>query len=224
MAEIDPRSLSYTPEEQDLGSAYNPYGTLQPAPKPPKPPEPLQVQAEVGQDWEILADKLGIETDGLIKANPLDTEVKAGAVYNVPQFGGLTEEEQFWQDNLGVGGSYVDFLTHQETLDVTGVNKFGGQTSAPFETEFGDIVSPEGFNFQEFRMFGENTEGTGFWEDYNNLDVSQQNIFGQNAPTYGGISQEVDPRFQSYTPNELEAMGIDPAISRMIETRNHLLS
>ena len=217
MVYVDPRSLSYTEEEKKLGSKINLYGnTTQYIPK--KLRRPKQIQAEVGDDFSTLANKLKVETSDLARANPDDTSVKPGAVYNAPQYGGLTQNEQFFQDNLNVPANYIDFLTHQETLDVTGQNKFGGQTSAPYETDFGDIVSPEGFNFQEFRMFGENTKDTGFWEEYRNLDVSQQNIYGANAPTYGGISQEVDPRYQSYTPNELEVIGIDPAMSNMIET------
>ena len=45
---------------------------------------PIQVQAEAGQDWEQLAKATGTEVGDLVKANPLDTDVKAGAVYNVP--------------------------------------------------------------------------------------------------------------------------------------------
>ena len=47
-------------------------------------PAPIQVQAEAGQDWEQLAESMGIEVGDLVKANPSDTDVKAGAVYNVP--------------------------------------------------------------------------------------------------------------------------------------------
>lgn len=221
MAYKDERELSYTSAEKKIGTQkLNIYGNKTQYIKPLKKPKkkPAQVVAEVGDNFGSLANKLGIDEQDMVRANPNDNTVKAGATYNAPAFSGFTENEQYFMDNLRTPANYIDFLTHQETLDVTGQNKFGGRTSAPYETEFGDIVSPEGFNFQEFRMFGENTKDTGFWEDYRNLDVSKQNLYGGNAPTYGGISQEIDPRYQSYTPNELEQMGIDPSMSKMIET------
>ena len=233
MPTYDPRSLSFTKEEQTLGSSYNPYGQSQPAPttrtqeptllkRSFAPPPSQQVIAEVNEDFTKLADRIGVETQALVSVNPDDTKISAGAVYNVPydyslgiqdvpkppgiipldttpQFGGLTEEEQFRQDQFGVGGQYIDFLTYQETLDVTGINKFGGRTSQSFETDFGTMQIPEGFNFQEFRMFAENTKDTGFWDEFQNTSYSVENIL--NLPA--GMGEAVDPRFQSYTAQEL---------------------
>ncbi len=44
-----------------------------------------QVQAEVGDDFGTMAERLGVPEDAFIKANELDTTIKAGAVYNVPE-------------------------------------------------------------------------------------------------------------------------------------------
>jgi len=196
-----------------LGAQYKPL-----IKKPPPPPK--QIVAEVGEDFTKLAERLNIETADLVKANIDDTSIKAGAVYNVPQFGGLTETEQFWQESLDVPASYVDFLTHQETLDVTGVNKFGGRTSPGFETEFGDLQIPEGMNFEEFKMFAENTKDTGFWDQYGRtaegtLDLSAKGAL--NLPTMGITDQEIDPRYQSYQAQELSDMGFGYYPDEMIE-------
>ena len=206
MAEFDPRSLSFTEEEKKIGSSYNPYVTSQPAPRKPAPTSNLGQQfvvVEKDDTWESIAAGLQLDTADLLKANPDEMSTpNIGTAVNIPdttpQFGGLTEEEQFRQDRFGVGGAYIDFLTHQETLDVTGVNKFGGRTSQPFETDFGTMQIPEGFNFEEFRMFAENTKGTGFWEEYRG-DLGVEDVL--NLPP--GMGEAVDPRFQSYTAQEL---------------------
>ncbi len=84
MAYKDERELSYTAKEQAVGTQtiaeklYKPYYQ-------PLNFAPMQVQAEAGQDWEEIAKATGVEVGDLVKANPLDTDVKAGAVYNVPQ-------------------------------------------------------------------------------------------------------------------------------------------
>ena len=83
MAYKDERELSYTAKEQAVGTQtiaeklYKPYYQ-------PLNFAPMQVQAEAGQDWEEIAKATGVEVGDLVKANPLDTDVKAGAVYNVP--------------------------------------------------------------------------------------------------------------------------------------------
>ncbi len=43
-----------------------------------------QVQAEVGDTFGSVAERLGVPEDAFVKANVLDTTIKAGAVYNVP--------------------------------------------------------------------------------------------------------------------------------------------
>ena len=205
MAEFDPRSLSFTEEEKKIGSSYNPYTVSQPAPRTSTPTKPVQqfVVVEKDDTWESIASGLQLDTADLLKANPDEMSTpNIGTAVNIPdttpQFGGLTEEEQFRQDRFGVGGQYIDFLTHQETLDVTGINKFGGRTSQPFETDFGTMQIPEGFNFEEFRMFAENTKGTGFWDEYRG-DLGVEDVL--NLPP--GMGEAIDPRYQSYTAQEL---------------------
>jgi len=45
---------------------------------------PKQIQAEVGDTWDVIAEKIGVPTKSLLEVNPKDTTIKAGAVYNVP--------------------------------------------------------------------------------------------------------------------------------------------
>ncbi len=45
---------------------------------------PRQIIAEVDDDFPRLAEKLGIDTQDLVQANPDTSRVSAGAVYNVP--------------------------------------------------------------------------------------------------------------------------------------------
>ncbi len=151
-------------------------------------PPPQQVQAEVGQDWDALALQMNVPVESLIKANKLDTTVKASAVYNVPlfpdiggdaTFGGLTAEEEFYNEQFRAGGGYSDFLTHQETLNVVGQYKFPtepgmGVTGPTLDTEVGPLYMLEGMNPAEARMFIENTRDTGWWEDYRSQDLAAQ--------------------------------------------------
>ena len=63
---------------------YNVYTPPKLSQKPNKKKSPKQVVAEVGDDFNALAGKLGIDTQALVTANPNDSSVKAGAAYNVP--------------------------------------------------------------------------------------------------------------------------------------------
>ena len=69
---------------------------------------PKQIQAEAGDTWDAIAEKIGVPTKSLLDVNPKDTTVKAGAVYNVPR--NLPEGVGIGAGtNLGVGEDIADW-------------------------------------------------------------------------------------------------------------------
>ena len=113
MAEIDPRSLSFTDEELEIGKTFNPYVAPPSTPPPnttfPRRP-PRQIIAEVGDEFPKLADRLGGETSDLVNANPDISRISAGAVFNVPQPAPVYDVPRFDPTS---GQTYQEWLDSQ---------------------------------------------------------------------------------------------------------------
>jgi len=62
-----------------------------------------QIIAEVDDTFGSLAQKLGVETQDVVKANPDTYDVKAGAVYNVPQINIPGSEKGLFSPSLSDG-------------------------------------------------------------------------------------------------------------------------
>ena len=120
---------------------------------------PTQVQAEVGQDWNQLAKVMDVEVGDLIKANPVDTEVKAGAVYNVPDM----TRDQLAQQVKQAPITYDKPDFYDPDFNPNLPPRFYDPPFDTGETSAEGIVYPEGMNAELFAEFG--TEmGTG--KDY----------------------------------------------------------
>jgi len=196
------------------------------APSPYPVAAPKQIQAEVGDTWDVIAEKVGVPTKSLLEVNPKDTTIKAGTFLNAPdprELAGWSQEEIF-EDIRNPFGSQSDRIKYQEELNVYGTDKFGtpikytspltGKTydtydpnSQPYETDAGMLQFPEGMNTERFKHWVENIGTASKWFDspfmqsFNNMDLSREGVF--NLPTMSMTGGEIDPRWQSYTAQEL---------------------
>jgi len=113
MAYKDEREASYTAAERAAGtqtlglygggtktasgSAYDKYRAqgLNHAQAMRRLNKPKQTVAEVGDDFNMLAGKLGVDVQDLVAANPNDSTVKAGTALNVPQYADFRKADEF---------------------------------------------------------------------------------------------------------------------------------
>ncbi len=205
----DPRALSFTEEEQKLGK-FTGQSVYQPSTK-------LGAQyivPKVGDTYRTLAENYNIDQEALMRQNDFQ-QPQAGAAL---QFGGLTQEEEAYSAAIGMEEAiFEDVLKYQESKTIGGLSKFateyavdplgrrtriGGKTA--LTTEEG-IQYPEGWNPAYASWFITQTEESGYWDAWENLRVSIEEQM--DLPKMGIGSVEIDPRYQSYTVEELEDMG-----------------
>lgn len=197
---------SYERPMPKLGSRYRPPTTYVPPPLPPgkggrrKPP---QVDlANRGDTMLDLAERTGVDPVDFMAANPDMTKPMAGTAYNIPDprlTAGWTAEEIFYDEQPGDLRVLEDFMRYQESIDVTGKKKWG-QTA---ETTEAGIQYPEGWNPAEFRWMTEQMPED-YYDYYADMDFSRENVF--DLPAMSMVGGEIDPRWQSYTTEELSEM------------------
>jgi len=127
---------------------------------------PATIQASVGDDWNALASKLGVDVQDVVTANPNDTSVKGGVVYNAPRN---------IPQGVGVGaGAGSDWFLNQLK-------------------EFGQMVSPwdesSGETFQDWASNLPGGKGAWDWINWGNKKDDEVLSSGSGQ---GGVW--VDPR------------------------------
>ena len=189
----DPRALSFTEEEQELGK-FAGQAVYQPDTKLGK----QYVVPKLGDSYQTLSERYGIDEDTLMRQNDYQ-EPQAGTAL---QYGGLTKDEEAYAGALGLEQAiFQDFLTYSEARDITGQRRFA-PTADPSEE---GVIYPEGWNPAFASWFIKQTEESGYWDAYRNMSLQIEDIM--DLPTMGIGQQEIDPRYMSYHVEELEDMG-----------------
>lgn len=229
---VAPRKTTYRPPT----TTYKPPAIIprleQEAKYGPEPivQPPKVIIPEIGDDFESLGDKYGVDPLDLAQANADVGGVQAGAALDLPRLGGeqelafegddtrtdkdkwrdmFSDEEWFYFQNLGYDAQVFDEQYYGGVGQ--GQNRPWGQIIDD-ETA---IFYPEGWNPELFKDFIEgeyNINEEAFMENYLNLDFSEYTPDYLKAPE--GITSDA---FYDYSGDEWERLAPEAVFDKLYE-------